>query len=68
MEKEFLEIQNRLRGQVVQTDQFKTDEISLVAGVDVAYWNGEDSRIQVPTRFADILTHQRRTSLKSGLN
>ena len=47
MEQKFLEIQNRLRGQVVQTDQFKTDEISLVAGVDLAYWNGEDCEYAV---------------------
>ena len=47
MEKEFLDIQNSLKSQVVQTDQFKTEDIGLVAGVDLAYWNGDDSEYAV---------------------
>ena len=59
MEQKFLEIQNRLRGQVVQTDQFKTDEISLVAGVDLAYWNGEDCEYAVCViAVIDFHTHK----------
>ena len=41
-EMKFLEIQNQLRNQIIQTDDPVLSELKTVAGVDLAYWNDAD--------------------------
>lgn len=42
-ERECFDIQNELAGLVVQRNRLELDSIKTVAGVDIAYWNGQDS-------------------------
>lgn len=47
MQEEFLKQQNELRGRIVAADRFKIDDVKLVAGVDLAYWNHGDDEYAV---------------------
>ena len=44
MQEEFLRQQNELRDKIEQADKFDMDNVKLIAGVDLAYWNNCGNR------------------------
>ncbi|MCR5731149.1 MAG: hypothetical protein K6G20_12450 [Ruminococcus sp.] len=44
MQEEFLRQQNELRDKIEQADKFDMDNVKLIVGVDLAYWNNCGNR------------------------
>lgn len=41
---QFLDIQNSLRDKIIFRDNFKTEDLKLMAGVDLAYWKNHENQ------------------------
>ena len=44
MQEEFLNQQNKLKSRINTEDTFNIDSVNSIAGVDLAYWNGDDGQ------------------------
>ena len=60
MQKQFLAVQNELKSRLNCTDSFEKNDISAIAGVDLAYWQDEDNNEQAVCCIVvvDFSTHE----------